>query len=149
MAHSYVASYAHFVFSTSNRDPVLPADTSKLFEYIGGILRAERCALLAAGGMPDHLHLLVRLSAQSSFAQLMSVVKARAASWLKEHGHGLDQFAWQAGYGAFSVSKSAVDEVSRYISRQAEHHRTVSFKEEFIALLDRHGVEYDAERVWQ
>jgi REP element-mobilizing transposase RayT len=149
MAHSYIASYAHFVFSTSNRDPVLPADASKLFEYIGGILRAERCALLAAGGMPDHLHLLIRLNAQSSFAHLMSVVKARSSSWLKESNSGLDRFAWQAGYGAFSVSKSAVDEVTRYISRQADHHRTMSFKDEFIALLERHGVEYDAERVWK
>ncbi len=148
MAHSFTAIYTHFVFSTKDRIPILPEDTSRLHEYIGGIIRAEESSLLCAGGMPDHLHLLIRLHPSKSHSDLMRVVKARSSAWIKETYPANDDFAWQNGYGGFSVSKSNIDAVRRYIANQAEHHKTMTFQQEFIALLQRHGVDYNPDYIW-
>lgn len=149
MGHSHVASFAHFVFSTHNREPLLPIDANRLHNYAGGILRAERCALIASGGMPDHLHLLAQLHPSASYAQLMSAVKARTSAWLRQSYPALAGFAWQSGYGAFSVSVSNVDEVKRYIENQSEQHRKMTFQEEFVAFLNRHHVPYDPAYLWK
>lgn len=148
MAHSFIAAYAHFVFSTVDRMPLLPAEPDRLHDFIGGIIRGEDCSLISIGGMNDHIHLLIRVHPSRSYADLMRVVKARSSAWLKESGLAPATFGWQSGYGAFSVSKSVVEDVAKYIEHQAEHHHRMTFKEEFIALLERHGVEYDPRYVW-
>lgn len=148
MAHSFTAGYAHFVFSTKDRLPLIPQDAHRLHAYAGGIIRSEQCALLAAGGMPDHIHLLTKVHPSKSYADLMRVVKARTSAWMKQEHPALRDFAWQNGYGGFSVSKSNVEAVQDYIARQAEHHQRLTFQEEFIALLEKHGVEYDPQYIW-
>lgn len=118
-------------------------DKERLFAYIGGIVRAERGVLLAANAMPDHAHLLIKSHPSSSFADMMRIVKSKSTGWMHESLPGAAGFAWQEGYGAFTVSKSNVDDVMEYIQRQEEHHGRLSFQDEFIALLQRHGVEFD------
>jgi REP element-mobilizing transposase RayT len=148
MAHSFTAGYAHFVFSTKGREPIISTDTKRLHEYIGGIVRSEDCSLLSAGGMPDHLHLLIHMHPSKSYSELMRVVKSRSSAWIKETLPENSAFGWQSGYGGFSVSRSNVDAVREYIATQAEHHKRLSFQEEFIALLEKHGIEYDPKYIW-
>jgi REP element-mobilizing transposase RayT len=141
--------HSHLIFSTKNRDPLLLPDFSpRLFEYIGGILRDQKCPLLAAGGMPDHVHLLVGIHQQKAVCDIVRDIKSNSSHWIHETFPNLMGFAWQAGYGAFSVSYSNIGQVKKYIADQAEHHRVRSFKEEFIAFLERHGMEYDERYIW-
>src|SRR6202142_1130439 len=105
MPQSLASLNLHLVFSTKNRQPLIDADLqSRLYEYIGGILRAEKSVLLAAGGMPGHAHLLMALSRELSIAETVRLVKANSSKWIHGTFSGRRQFAWQAGYGAFSVS---------------------------------------------
>ena len=121
----------------------------RLFEYIGGILRAEGCVLVAAGEMPDHLHLLVSLAKRLSILEALRIIKAGSSRWLHDRFPDvLSGFAWQAGYGAFSVSHSGLKDVRGYIRNQAEHHARRTFQEEFRILLDKHELEYDERYVW-
>ncbi len=144
MSHSHTCLLHHFICGVKRRQRlILPTVRPRLDEYIGGILRAESCALLAAGGMPDHSHWFVRLHPSKAPADLMRIVKSNSTGWLKETFPETAVFAWQTGYGGFSVSRSGADAVMAYIASQEEHHRTMTFEEEYIAFLDRHGVEYD------
>ncbi len=137
------------MFSTKNREALITDQVQpRLYEYIGGILRAHGCALLAAGGMADHVHLLVSLDKQLSIAETLRIVKANSSFWVHESFPALSAFAWQTGYGAFAVSYSHLDRVRGYLGRQAEHHRRVSFQEEFLAFLKRHGLEYNGRYLW-
>ena len=144
MPNTYTKLLVHVVFGTKNRTATIPADLREdLYSYIGGIVRGEAGSLRAIGGMPDHVHLLVRVGPQASISNLMQKVKANSSRWLSRRiRHG--SFAWQSGYAAFSVSGSAAGTLMRYIANQQEHHRVRTFQEEVIELLDRHGVEYDA-----
>ncbi len=149
MPQSFASLHHHLVFSTKNRDPLITDEVQpRLYEYIGGILRAHGCALMAAGGMPDHVHLLVSLDKQLSIAETLRIVKANSSFWVHEGFPVLSAFAWQAGYGAFAVSYSHLDRVRGYLGRQAEHHRGVSFQEEFLAFLKRHEIAYDERYLW-
>jgi REP element-mobilizing transposase RayT len=144
MAHSFAALYCHIIFSTKNREQLIAREFQpRLFAYIGGVLRDERMALLAVGGMPDHVHLLVSLARESSVADAVRLIKANSSGWVHKTFPDLQDFAWQSGYGAFSVSASAMPAVKRYLDRQEEHHRTQSFEEEFVSFLRKHGIEYD------
>jgi REP element-mobilizing transposase RayT len=135
------------VFSTKNREPlILPDWRPDLHAYIGGIVRNRRGELIAAGGIPDHIHLLVRLTADRAVADAVRDIKAVTSGW--RHENGDPRFAWQGGYGAFTVSKSMVETVSRYIDRQEERHRVQTFQEEFLDLLRRHGIDYDERYLW-
>jgi putative transposase len=131
----------HLVFSTKRRAPLITeAFRDDLYAYIGGILRGNGGVLLAAGGMPDHIHLLAGWGTTLSLAKMLQVIKANSSKWMNERAGGT--FAWQAGYGAFTVSASKVSQVRRYILNQEAHHRKVSYREEFAGLLRRHGVPY-------
>ncbi|MFO0950579.1 MAG: IS200/IS605 family transposase [Isosphaeraceae bacterium] len=149
MPQSLVAFYAHLIFSTRGRAPLITAELQpRLYEYIGGILRNQGCSLVAAGGMPDHVHFLVSMDKGVSVVELMRVVKTNSSRWVHDEFPGLKGFAWQAGYGAFSVSASHVERVRAYLSRQAEHHRARTFQEEFVAFLQRYGIAYDERYLW-
>jgi REP element-mobilizing transposase RayT len=150
MPQSFVSLHYHLIFSTKNRVPRISTEVQpRLFEYIGGILRAEGCVLEAAGAMPDHVHLLVSLNKQLSISEALRIIKASSSRWLHEtFPDPLSDFTWQAGYGVFTVSASHREKVRAYLSRQAEHHRKMTFQEEFLAFLRRHGIEYDERYLW-
>jgi putative transposase len=119
-----------------------------LYEYVGGILRARRSTLIAAGGTSDHTHWLVTLHQQTSVADLLRDMKASSSKWIHELSPDMAHFAWQSGYAAFAVSYSSLGAVEAYIKGQAEHHRTISFQEEFLAFLKRHNLSYDERYLW-
>ena len=138
----------HIVFSTKDRRPYLKGDAlGRLCEYLGGIARKLDGTLLGAGGQPDHLHLAVVVPASMSVAKFVGQLKAYVSGWVHRELPELKDFTWQDGYAAFSVSLSALPKVRSYIEGQAEHHRKLSFDEELMALLSRHGIEYDAARL--
>lgn len=144
MAHTFTNILVHAVFSTSGRVPLLgDAIRPDVHAYIGGILRELHATPIAVGGTADHVHLLTRLPADLAFAECMRVVKANSSRWLKQRWPQRRHFAWQGGYAAFSVSESRRSAVIRYINHQAQHHRRISFEEEFLGLLRKHGVEFD------
>ncbi len=149
MPQSFACLHYHLIFSTKHRQPLLtPEISERLFAYIGGILRNHKGTLLAAGGMPDHVHLLAGISKEMSISEAMRIIKANSSGWIHETFLGQQCFAWQEGYGAFTVSYSLMDTVRDYIARQEEHHRVKTFQEEFLAFLQRHGLEYDEKYIW-
>ena len=150
MPQSFVSMPVHLVFSTKNREALILDDLqSRLYEYIGGALRAQKCKLVAAGGMPDHVHLLVLLSKQVALADLLREMKSASSKWIHDTFPKQRGFAWQAGYGAFAVSHSHLPDVTRYIANESPHHRIRSYQEEFIALLTKHEIEFDERYLWE
>ena len=150
MAHTFTSLLTHTVFSTSERRPFLAeAMRPDAHAYIGGILRQLRAVPIAIGGTPDHVHLLIRLPADLALADCLRVIKTNFSRWIKERWPDRRLFSWQSGYGAFTVSESNRGAVIRYIQDQEQHHRRISFQEEFLALLKKHGVEYDQRYVWR
>jgi REP element-mobilizing transposase RayT len=149
MPQSLVSLHAHVVFSTKNREPFITPDLApRLYPYLGGVVRNTGSVLVAVGGMPDHVHLLVSLGRQACVADLVRDVKANSSRWVHETFPDRSAFAWQNGYGAFGVSASILEQVRGYIANQADHHRTVSFQDEFRDFLRRHGIEWDERYVW-
>jgi len=144
LGNSFRCLWYHLVFSTKNRAPqITPALQQRLYDYIGGIIKDDNGQLLAAGGTADHVHLLASIHPSVSVSDMLRKVKASSSKWIHETFPEHRGFAWQEGYGAFSVSQSNVEQVRRYIEQQEEHHRHISFDEEFIEFLERHGVPYD------
>jgi REP element-mobilizing transposase RayT len=139
----------HLIFSTKHRAPLITADLqARLYTYIGGILGAHNGSLLAAGGMPDHVHLLARLSKEMSVSEALRLIKANSSKWVHETFPEHQAFAWQAGYAAFSVSYSSLPSVKGYLATQEEHHRTVTFQDEVRDFLRRHQIEFDERYLW-
>jgi REP element-mobilizing transposase RayT len=149
MPQSFVSLHHHIIFSTKDCAPLLLAQIQpSVFEYVGGILRQVKCSLIAAGGMPDHVHLLISLSKEISVTETLRLIKTNSSKWIHDTFSEYRQFAWQAGYGAFAVSYSNIARVKTYISQQEEHHQKRTFQEEFIDFLKRHHVEYDERYLW-
>lgn len=144
MPSAYTQNFYHAVFSTKHRANIITPDLeTRLYPFIGGIVRDLRCTLLAINGMDDHVHLLVRYRADLSHSEMLRHIKARSSKWINEEIPRVGHFSWQEGYGGFTVSKSAVPDVESYIARQKEHHQRMDFKTEFLELLRRHGIEFD------
>jgi putative transposase len=149
MPQSFGSIHMHVVFSTKGREPlIIPDITQRLYDYIGGTLRGNKCSLLDAGGVPDHVHLLVSMSRDMSAADLVRLVKSNSSRWIHETFSKLMGFAWQSGYGAFAVSYSQISDVKKYIGRQEEHHKVVTFQEEFRSFLKAHDLEWNEKYVW-
>ena len=143
MGNTYCCQHTHIVFSTKNRVPLISHDLSpRLYAYIGGVVRNRNCSLLSAGGVEDHVHLLIDVHQSVALSDLVRDIKSNASRWFHEDML-LDAFAWQSGYAAFSVSASNIEAVRGYIDRQHEHHKSQSFEDELIAFLERHGISYD------
>jgi len=137
----------HFIFSTRARRPVIkPQFRANLFAYLGGIVREMQGTALIINGTADHVHMLVRIRPAHSAAEIARVVKTNSSRWL--HLSGFADFAWQTGYGVFSVSESNVPAVTEYIAAQEEHHRRRSFQDEFLTFLRKNNVLYDARYIW-
>jgi REP element-mobilizing transposase RayT len=149
MANTYTSLFYHIVFSTKGRRPwIQPTIAPRIWEYMGGVARAHKMTALQVGGMEDHAHVLVMAPPTLAPSQIAQSIKGDSSSWMHETFPSLVDFAWQAGYGAFSVSKSAVPIVVEYIKNQPQHHRQCTFQEEYLEFLQRHGVEYDERYLW-
>jgi REP element-mobilizing transposase RayT len=149
MAHTAANLLVHLIFSTKQRQPMIqPEIKPDLCAYLGGIVREMRGVALIVNGTAGHVHLLVRVPATCSAAELARVIKANSSRWVHERWPEHRDFAWQTGYGVFSVSASNVAAVTRYISSQEEHHQKRSFQEEFVAFLRRNGIVYDERYIW-
>ena len=149
MPHTFTSLLVHVVFSTKDRAPSLsPEFSERLFPYMGGIVREMKAAPLIINGPADHVHLLLSLPAATSVAELLRVLKTNSSRWVHEQFPGRKSFAWQAGYGAFTVSASRQEDVRAYIAAQQQHHRRISFENEFMSLLRKHGMEVAAEDCW-
>jgi putative transposase len=141
MSHSYAQNVVHVVFSTKGRRKAIPEEfKARLWAYAAGICQNLGIFVHAVGGMEDHIHFLIQVPPSVSVAKAVLAIKSNSSRWAHEEGH---EFAWQQGYGAFSVSRSLVPSVVRYIQNQKAHHKKMSFDEEFLALLKKHGVEFD------
>ena len=137
------------VFSTKNRVPLIDRKVApRLYAYVGGIADNLGAKVVAAGGTADHVHLLVSLGKTTSTAGAVRTIKSNSSGWVHKTYAKMRDFAWQTGYGAFAVSYSNLDQVKRYIADQEEHHRVRTFREEFLALLERHNIQYDERYMW-
>jgi len=144
MAHTFTNLLTHIIFSTRNRIRVMDEDLRpELFAYLGGIARKLEGKPLIINGTADHVHLLVALPPVVSISEFLRVLKANSSGWVHKKWPSRRTFEWQEGYGAFSVSQSNVSRVMKYIADQEEHHRKVSFQEEFVVYLKRNGIPYD------
>ncbi len=149
MPQSLANILVHLVFSTKERAPFLQdAWRDDLHGYIGGIVRRCGADLLAANSVTDHIHLFFPLPRTISAADLVKEIKTGATKWIHQKDPLLAAFHWQAGYGIFSVSHSHKEAVIQYIARQQEHHRDVSFQDEYRHLLEKHAIQYDERYVW-
>lgn len=150
MSQSLSKIYIHLVFNTKGRQPLIYKNIKKeLHAYMAGILKRHECPALIINSVPDHIHILFRMSKKITLATIVEEVKKNSSRWMKKHT-GNSTFYWQKGYGAFSVSSSGVDAVIRYIARQEEHHARVSYREEverFVRAYD--VVEYNPEYFWE
>jgi putative transposase len=134
----------HLVFSTKHRQPIITrAVEDRLHGYLGGLVRGQKGIALEINGMSDHVHILAKLSQNFSVAQVLREVKAVSSGWVHTEFPAHIEFGWQLGYAAFTVSESQVSRVRRYIQKQKEHHRKVTFQEELVSLARAHGVEFN------
>jgi putative transposase len=144
MANTYTQIYIHVVFAVEGRQNLIqPEHNDELQKYITGIVSAQKHKLIAINNMPDHLHLLVGLRPDASLSQLVRDIKANSSRFINEKRWVMGRFSWQEGFGAFSYSRSQLGAVIRYIENQQKHHARKSFREEYTALLEKFGVEYD------
>jgi putative transposase len=148
MSHTYTNLLTHFAFSTKDRLELITDEMKpELFAYLGSLTKELKSKPLTINGMPEHVHMLVSLPPTVSASYAMQFIKANSSKWARERFG--KPFAWQIGYGAFSVSRSNVDAVVKYIQNQEEHHKTSDFKEEFLKLLRSHEVDFDEKYLWK
>jgi putative transposase len=144
MSHTFISQLLHCVFSTKERRPVItPTLQSRLFQYMGGIARENKIKLLAAGGVDDHVHLLISMPSTISISKAMQLIKSGSSKWIHETFAEDRLFEWQEGYGAFSIGAGDIERTVKYINNQAEHHKKIDYKKEFLAFLRKQGIEYD------
>ena len=149
MPHSYVSALFHCAFSTKGRRRTIsPELQDRLWPYLGGIARENKMKALAVGGIEDHVHLLLSLPSTIEVAKAIQLIKGGSSKWVHDTFPEHRDFAWQEGYGAFSIGISQLEETKRYIATQREHHRRRTFQEEFLAFLKKHGIEYDPQHIW-
>jgi REP element-mobilizing transposase RayT len=138
------------VFSTKERRPLItPELRERLWPFLGGIARQNKMKAVEIGGVADHVHLLLSLPATIPISKAMQLIKGGSSKWIHETFPNQRLFAWQEEYGAFSVSVSQLDKTIAYIRGQPEHHRKLTFQEEFLMLLKKHGIEYDERYLWK
>ncbi len=144
MSHSFNSQLMHCVYSTKEQRNLITSElAARLYPYIGGIARENKIKLLKIGGVPDHIHLLISLPSTISISKAMQLIKGGSSKWVHDSFPEHRLFEWQQGYGAFSIGIGDVERTTAYIENQAEHHQKTDFKSEFLAFLNRHGIEYD------
>jgi len=147
MGRTFTNLLTHIVFSTKDREPlIVPEVKAELFAYLGGLTRELKGKAYGINGTTDHVHMLISLPANVSVSEAMRFIKSNSSGWV--HDKWQRAFAWQLGYGAFSVSKSNVPEVLKYIAKQEAYHRRISFRDEFVDFLQKHEIQYDKRYIW-
>jgi len=150
MANTYTQIYIHVVFAVEGRQNLIkPENNDELQKYITGIVSGQKQKLIAINNMPDHLHLLVGLKPDMALSDLMRDVKAGSSKYINENRWVAGRFSWQEGFGAFSYSRSQLGTVIRYIENHQKHHAKKSFRDEYIDLLEKFGVDYDRRYVFK
>ena len=149
MAQTLVSNLVHVVFSTKERRYLIkPEVQADLYAYMAGTLKNLDSPCLAIGGTSNHVHLLMALSKNAALSNVVGELKKSSSKWIKTQGAAYARFAWQEGYGAFSIGRSQMAVLKRYIARQEEHHKTKSFEAELIAMLRKYEVQYDERYIW-
>ena len=149
MARSLAYLLVHVVFSTKDRAPILDAALRpNLYPYLATIVRNNDCECFRVGGIEDHVHLAIRLNRAANVADLVAEIKASSSKWLKGQSPKLTKFAWQRGYGAFSVGPSDLNALIRYIDTQESHHKKHTFQDELRAFLKEYGIECEERYLW-
>jgi REP element-mobilizing transposase RayT len=149
MSQSLAKNTVHLVFGTKDRRPWLDEEIQpRLHAYLAGIFREWESPAIVVGGHVDHVHALFLLSKNHALKSIVEQAKKSSSKWIKTIGDKWSDFSWQNGYGAFSVSESNVPDVVKYIERQADHHRRLTFQDELRALLVRHGLDFDERHLW-
>jgi len=148
MSHSYSSNRIHLIFSTKGREKRIPETLQpKLWPYMAGIARNHGFEAIKVGGVEDHMHALLLLPPTVPLAKAAQILKACSSKWVNDTNAAGHNFAWQEGYGAFSVSASQTEEVVNYIANQAAHHTKLSYEEEFLKFLKKYGISYDRTHV--
>ena len=141
MANTYTSLFYHIIFSTKNREPWLVPDIEqRVWAFIGGIARSHKMTAVQVGGIEDHIHALVMAPPTIAPCQIAQILKGESSKWIHEEFSTLKNFGWQDGYGAFTVSKSNIADVISYIQNQREHHRNITFQEEYLKFLKKNGI---------
>jgi putative transposase len=150
MPQSLAQVYIHIIFSTKERREFLKDEAlrKEMHAYMASIFNDRECPAVLIGGTADHVHVLCRLSRSETIAKLIGEIKRLTSLWIKRRDPGMRDFNWQNGYGVFSVSASNAEAVKKYILRQEEHHKKMTFQDELRALLKKHGVSYDERYLW-
>jgi REP element-mobilizing transposase RayT len=150
MAQSLSRLWTHLIFSTKNRFPFLADKVIRveMHAYLSHVLRAHDCETRIVGGVEDHIHALFALSRTHAIANVIKEVKRTSSGWIKQRSRKFSRFYWQAGYAAFSVSQSNLDTVVTYIENQQQHHKRITFQDEYRTFLKAHAVDYDERYIW-
>lgn len=149
MPNTYTQIHIHFVFAVKFRNGLINENFKiSLYKYITGIIKNNDHKLLAIGGMPDHIHILIGFRATQSMSDLMKDVKQSSSKWINENNFVNGHFQWQEGFGAFSYSKSQISDVTKYIGNQEIHHQKKTFREEYLEILKKFDVEYDEKYIF-
>jgi len=150
MANTYTQIHIQFVFAVKFRNGLIHSSfKDELYKYITGIIKTNNHKMLAINGMPDHIHILIGMRPTQSISELMQIIKANSSKWINEKKFLNVKFEWQEGYGAFSYSKSHVQNVINYIQNQEERHKTKSFQEEYLEFLEAFEVDYDERYIFK
>ncbi len=149
MSRTFTNLLTHLIFSTKNREPfILPELQPELYAYLAGLTKELKGKPYTTNGTEDHLHMLIGLPPVVSISEALRFIKSNSSGWVHHKWRRRRSFGWQLGYGAFSVSRSNVPKVLKYIRNQEEHHRKITFKEEFLDFLVKHEIEYDERYLW-
>ncbi len=149
MSQSLSKLYVHLIFHVKNNvGKIIQEDEKDLYAYIGGVIKLSKSIPIKINGTEDHVHVLCIMSKNISLADLLEDTKKNSSRWIKTRGIHYQNFAWQGGYAGYSVSQSKVENVSRYIENQKEHHKHQTFKEEYIQFLKENGIEYNEDYLW-
>ncbi len=149
MANTYTSLHYHLVFSTKNRERwINPEIEERVWSYLAGIAKQNKMTPIQIGGVEDHVHVLLGASPTLAPSKIAQMVKGGSSAWIHDTFPDMKAFAWQDGFGGFTVSRSNVESVADYIRGQREHHRSRTFQDEYLALLQKHGVSYDEKYLW-
>ena len=148
MAQSLCKIYLHIIFHTKTESPTIEAEhLPHLHQYIGSLVNSTGCQVMCVGGTANHVHVLLMFSKMETVAHVVEEMKRNSSRWIKTLSTRYERFAWQGGYAAFSVSQSVVEKTWQYVLNQAEHHKKVSFRDEYIHFLKLYNIEYDEKYV--
>lgn len=149
MANSYLQVYIHYVFTTKNREPLIgPEIENELWKYMAGVAKSNKLNPVIVNGTEDHVHLLLSLPSTITIAKAIQQIKGASSFWMNSNLDEISGFGWQVGYGAFSVAQSNLKNTIAYIKNQKEHHKSQSFEDEYLVLLNKNGIFYDKRYLW-